>query len=316
MRILSLFLFVLGGAHATIPASLEEADYCSMTPNPKCYFNGKPLCCASLDITCPLGKPTCEIGSETHFGGDYCKQDAADWGCYRGGHPRCCFSHSFTCPRQKPTCEIQTPASRQAPEYCKYPPNKECYHNGWPACCGHDEDDWTCPLEQPSCEVGTPSGFGGSYCNQHKPDTDCYIRGGKPTCCHAANVKCPTFKPTCEKQPIVVFSGFEVPVSRTEDYCTGEPDLECFVTGYPNCCGFSVGGNPVGANCPLPRNIKPGCELGSASGWGGDYCDAGRSHRPVPDHDCYVGGKPVCCDLRDDGYKCPEYYPPCEIVDV
>jgi hypothetical protein len=76
-------------------------------------------------------------------------------------------------------------------------------------------------------------------------------------------------------------------------YCAYGPDMDCFTTGWPACCGDDS------IECP---DEQPECETPPIVG--SSYCTYG------PDMDCFTTGWPACCG--DDSIGCPDEQPECE----
>lgn len=277
------------------------AEYCNLEPDEDCYLSGFPICCSSMNLTCPLEQPTCELGNSTSFATHYCNEDLVgpDFDCYLNGHPLCCFNETLICPPSKPSCEIHTPMDKTY--YCYDHPDERCYVDGWPTCCGYNNANWTCPTAKPDCELGSEFGFGGSYCARYQPNDACYINDGLPICCSDPTLKCPTYRPKCEVEMMMV--PIDVEISKTppfdsDDYCSGAGSAACYYYGWPACCFNET------AVCPEER---PNCELGTIHHFGGHYC-----FQHQPDYSCYLNGYPICCS--DSEVKCPTYKPSCEIA--
>ncbi|KAL7549711.1 hypothetical protein ACHAWF_012977 [Thalassiosira exigua] len=121
--------------------------------------------------------------------------------------------------------------SRDSPpgsSYCTYLPNYQCYKNGWPTCCGSGG----CPPQPPPCDVSTPS----------------------PT-----PPKAKTQSPTKGQEPKGPPPG--------SSYCTYSPNYQCYMNGWPSCCG-SVG-------CP-PQ--QPPCDVSTPN----PTPPKGKTHSPTP----------------------------------
>jgi len=80
-------------------------------------------------------------------------------------------------------------------------------------------------------------------------------------------------------------------------YCTYAPDTDCYVAGWPQCCGNT--------DQPCPTDRVPRCDNHDSVGW--DYCIWS------PNFDCYVSGWPKCCE-RFGGTNCNEKEPACDMA--
>jgi hypothetical protein len=87
-------------------------------------------------------------------------------------------------------------------------------------------------------------------------------------------------------------------------YCTYGPDMDCFTTGWPTCCGDDS------IECP---DEQPECEIPTIVPTidGSSYCTYS------PDYSCYESGWPECCE--SDSIECTneeDEQPECDITSI